>query len=280
MDNGKDRGAASRYQKASDLLEVNPVLAFEEFSTLADEGNPDSMLQLALCYQYGIGVEADDNLAELWCRNAYVAGGGDIKKQAEENLFWLRLKKASALRLEEPSRVFEEYRQLSDEGYPDAMLQLAWCYEKGIGTRSNKALSEAWYRRAYEVGTERVKKLAIYYLGWFYLRGGDFVKAREIFNLGAEMDYPTAIFRLGWLYKRGDGVKKDLIKARALFERAACLGHILAKRDLAAMLMSGRFGILNAIKGFVLFFRTFKEVVRFSRRGGDVDDDARNPPRN
>ncbi len=171
----------------------------------------------------------------------------------------LRLQQAYALRETDPARAFEEYRTLSADGYPDAMMQLAWCYQEGIGTVTNMSLAELWFRRAYEKGTDRAKRQAIYYLGRYYLMQKDYSKARDIFSIGDAINYSPATYHLGRLYWRGIGVKKQPSEARMLFERASKQGHLLAKRNLAILLMSGRFGIWNIFRGLYLLFQSFKE---------------------
>jgi len=172
----------------------------------------------------------------------------------------LRVRQAHALRETDPVRAFEEFRALSDQGYPDGMLQLAWCYEEGIGTTPDMALAKMWYGRAYETGSEEVKKQATIYLGRFYLRQKDFAKAYEIYSAGAVLNYSPAIYNLGRLYWHGLGVKKQPREARKLFERASKQGHLLAKRNLAVLLMSGRFGIFNIATGLYLLLQSIKEI--------------------
>lgn len=173
----------------------------------------------------------------------------------------LRVSQAYALRKTDPLRAFEEFSALADEGCPDGMLQLAWCYERGVGTAPNLELTELWYRRAYETGAERVKMHALIYLGRFYLLQKDFAKAHEIFSAGATINYPPAIYQLGRLYSHGLGVERDPSKALLLFERASKEGNLLARWSMAILLMSGRFGVSNIGRGMCLLFRTVRDIL-------------------
>lgn len=263
----------SEYQETCALQENDPALAFKKFVELANHGHPESMFEVACCYQRGKGTEIDAHLAETWFQKVCEQGADDLKKLAKENIHWMRLHKAYALRSEDPERAFDEFRQLSEEGYSYAMLQLAWCYRKGIGTTRNPSLAETWYQRAFDTGPPEVEREAISLLGKFYLGEKDYDKALKTYRLGEEMGYPFALYRLGCLYRRGNGVAKNLVEARTLFERASRQGHPLATRDFAELLMTGRFGFFNIFKGVRLFFRNaFIDGIRFVDKGGNLDE--------
>jgi TPR repeat protein len=137
------------------------------------------------------------------------------------------------------------------------MLHLGWAYQKGTGTGADAKQAEVWFRRAFEKGS----KLAIYYLGHFYLQQQEYSKAHEVFAVGASMQYAPAIYCLGQMYVDGTGVSKQPDKGRALLEQATALGHVFAKRGLAKLLMSGQFGFFNTFRGGCFFLGALKDGV-------------------
>lgn len=253
-----------RVQQAIDLRKTDAPSAFTEFQTLSDQGSPDAMLQLAWCYQVGAGTGRDSTQADKWYRCAYEMGSEDIKQD-------VRLYRAIATEKSEPANAFAELATLSHEGHPPSMVRLAHCYQYGIGTHPDIVLAEAWYRRAFEAGSGRAKRRALYYLGRLYLVQNDFHKARDMFAVGAELNDPPALYQLGRLYWFGRGLKSQPSEARVLFERASKLGHLLARRNLAIMLLSGRFGVFNFVKGLCMFPGTMLKGMVVAYRSFDLD---------
>ncbi|MHB8347890.1 MAG: hypothetical protein ACYDHM_12035 [Acidiferrobacterales bacterium] len=114
-------------------------------------------------------------------------------------------------------------------------------------------------------------------MGWIYLERHDYARAFQAFAAGAALDDPPAIYDLRVLYRRGLGVGKQPEKARALFERAAALGNLFAKRDLALLLLCGHAGFLARFKGFLQYLSSTKEFSRVlaqdpssARRNGQI----------
>ena len=167
-----------------------------------------------------------------------------------------RVAKACALRKHDPNRAFREFQRLADEGSAAGMFHLAWCYDNAIGTHINRTLAEKLYLSAYEIGHEEGRKEVSYYLGRHFLDQKKYKKAAEAFSLGKEYQFAPSLYHLGRLYARGKGVEKDAREARRILEAAASQGHMLATRDLAHLLMSGRFGLKNMVEGVKLLRRT------------------------
>lgn len=166
-----------------------------------------------------------------------------------------RLNEAYALLETDPARAVRELQSLAEQGSLYGMLYLGWAYQKGTGTAADAKQAEVWLRRAFEKGS----KLAIYYLGHFYLQQQEYSKAHEVFAVGASMQYAPAIYCLGQMYVDGTGVSKQPDKARALLEQATALGHVFAKRSLAKLLISGQFGFFSILRGCSLFLGALKD---------------------
>jgi len=160
-----------------------------------------------------------------------------------------RLKEAYRLLETSPELAVKELRSLIERGSLYSMICLGWAHQKRFAVDANAKEAESWFRLAFDKGS----KQAIYYLGRFYLHQQEYFKAHEVLSVGIEKQYAPAIFWLGRMYLNGLGVIKQLDKARALYEQAAALDHVYAKRNLGVLLMSGHFGFFRIFRGFFLF---------------------------
>jgi hypothetical protein len=61
------------------------------------------------------------------------------------------------------------------------------------------------------------------------------------------------------LYKRGEGTEKNVSEYKRLLELASSKKHIVAKRDLAVLLLSGQFGLTAAGRGLLLYAGVLKD---------------------
>jgi TPR repeat protein len=138
-----------------------------------------------------------------------------------------------------------------------SMIYLADAYRLGIGTTVDLRQAEDWYRRAANSGS----LLGTYELGRFCLEMTRYMEAVKAFSAGAARNYSPSMRMLGIMYMEGNGVEKDVPRARALFESAAALGNVFAKRKLAVLLMHGDFGALATLKGGWLFVSALKDAV-------------------
>lgn len=157
-----------RIEQIDKIRKEEPKRAFEEFRKLSEDGCLDATVELAWCYYNGIGTLRDLSLAERLSTRVFEEGDDCQKIKAESVLHWMRFDHACEIRKEAPESAFEVFRQLSEEGFPPAMPQLAWCYNKGIGATRDLLQAETWYQCAIEKGSEQVKHEAEKYLN--YLR--------------------------------------------------------------------------------------------------------------
>ena len=150
--------------------------------------------------------------------------------------------------------------ELADSGSIMSMLYLA--HEHGHGALSSRNLEASinWYERAINAGSV----LASFHLGLLYKGVGRFAEAFDAFKVGAEADLAASIYQLGRMYRDGLGVSKNLQEAQELWDRASVLGHPYAKRNVACFLISGRRGILNVPRGFLLLFAAIFQTFRLS----------------
>lgn len=133
-------------------------------------------------------------------------------------------------------RAFQLFRQAADGGDARAMLALGNMSEDGEGTPKSYPGALQWYRMAAGRGNSTAMLMlgSMYYLG----RGIplDYNLAAEWFQKAADLGEPSAKYNLGEMYESGLGVdKKNVEKAKQLYQDAARLGNDEAKKRLAEL---------------------------------------------
>jgi len=97
-------------------------------------------------------------------------------------------------------------------------------------------------------------------LGRILYQSREYEAAFSAFLTGADKGYSPAIYRLAKMYQRGEGVAKNASEYRRLLEVARSKGHIFAKRDLAGLLITGKFGIASAGQGLMMLLSLWLDV--------------------
>jgi hypothetical protein len=62
------------------------------------------------------------------------------------------------------------------------------------------------------------------------------------------------------MYQVGEGAPQDISEYRRLLEMARSKRHIFAKRDLAGLLLTGRFGLAQALRGAMMLLSLWSDV--------------------
>jgi|GEM_PF-6262784 len=124
------------------------------------------------------------------------------------------------------------FRELAEDGIPEAMYNLGVCYERGDGVNKNLEKAVLWYKKAAEMNYAKAQ----HNLGVCYYNGMGIAKdeneAARLFGLAAEQGNMYAQFNLGICYYQGIGVERDTFKAVDWFRKAAAQGHPEAKKAL------------------------------------------------
>lgn len=119
----------------------------------------------------------------------------------------------------DPAHALALLQELAAREMSDAMLQLAWLYETGVGTPIDKAAAVFWYRRTQAVGNEEAQTFAR--LGEARLLTiTDPALAFAIFQELAEQNVPEAMVRLAQSYETGTGTSVDKAVADRWYRRA------------------------------------------------------------
>jgi TPR repeat protein len=157
-----------------------------------------------------------------------------------------------------PDRARLHLEALAKRGSIMAMIYLAEAYFRGTELPGDREKVDLWYGRATDAGSIQ----ASCYQGWLKTIDGDFAKAVELYEIGVRANFTPSIYRLGRMYYSGLGVEKDLFRAMTLLERAAVLGHVYATRDIAWMMIYGKYGLLNIPCGLYLLLANLKFLIR------------------
>ena len=287
-------------EQAVAMIDVDPSSAAARLRDLVDHGSPRAMALLGCAYQQGVGVAVDLYEAESLYRRAEAAGAmegvfgrGQIcllrKDYKQARVFFVaaqaggldearealrqldafecderlqaQVDAAAKLRETDPIRAFVLMRGLAEQGSFRAMAHLAEQYHSGVGTQVNFSEAETWYRRVADCGWGEMKARALHNLGWLYEEQGDPTRALDLFQQGADLGYAPSLCHLGYIFWCGLGRDKDPDKARALFEQAVAKGNLAAQKFLGVQLLSGQFGLRQALRGLGLYLRTAWMIV-------------------
>ena len=179
-----------------------------------------------------------------------------------DELYWqgepdlTELHHAYGLMATDPARAVAKLTDLAERGSLMSMVYLAEAYKKGTGVNVDAEKADVLYDRAAKGGSVA----ALYHVGRGYLDKSQFLKAKEAFKISADKGYLPSAGQLGRMYAKGIGVLEDVNTGREYLERASREGYVFAKRDLAFLLMRGKFGSLARIRGAWLFLVAIKDL--------------------
>jgi hypothetical protein len=133
-----------------EVLNSDPVFAFEEFRALAKQGDPVGMYWLGNSYLLGRGVREDRVLAESWYRKAAkplrdAAEKGDANAQYCLGLLYSGGRGGLPKGYSEAAKW---YRRAANQGHKSAMLFLGLSYRNGQGVPTDYVLAYKWFSLA------------------------------------------------------------------------------------------------------------------------------------
>jgi TPR repeat protein len=130
----------------------------------------------------------------------------------------------SAIEVEDYLQAYEVFKELAQQGNPEAQYNLAILYKQGRGVMQDVKQAVGWFRKAADAGIADAQ----YYLGHLYDKGEgveqNYAEAFNWYQKAAEQGNAAAQTNLGVLYASGDGVKQDVILAYVWFSLAAAQG--------------------------------------------------------
>jgi TPR repeat protein len=176
----------------------NPNLAIDYYTKAGALGSHEAYKAVGDIFYTGSGVDRNIAAAVEFYELAAEAGSTEADKKAKgikqerDGLY------ASAVASEssDPNKAFRMYAIACAMGHTGAMLRLAACYEKGIGTKKSRHGAFIWYSEAAKLG---------------------------------ERD---ALLPLGICYAKGMGTKLDYDKAREYLTKAERIGSEQAHKEI------------------------------------------------
>lgn len=194
-------GVEKKTERGLELLkeytEKNNKELVEYLKKANEKGNMEAKVNLAVCYENGIGTQINID------------------------------------------RAVELYKEGAEKGHPVAQVNLGICYYNGLGVKIDIEKAVELYKKSAEQGNYLGKfNLAdCYYYGVVIEK--DIEKAIKLYKEVVEQGNPETEFTLGLIYYRGDEVEKNLEEAVKLFKKSSDKGYVNAKLALGICYYNG-----------------------------------------
>ncbi len=120
---------------------------FQAFQQEARPGNPKAMFMLGRSYQYGWGVEGDDQKSFEWYKKA--AFYGDAKAMLQVATLYREGRGAK----QDYTKAMLYYQMAAISGNAEAMNSIGNLYSKGIGVDKNIDIAKKWWLKAAQHGS-------------------------------------------------------------------------------------------------------------------------------
>lgn len=199
----------------------------------ASAGDVQAQYELVLRLEHGQGCQANPEEARRWLHTAarkgmkeaqwrigdhLLRGEGGFEWNATEAVGWLT--------------------KSSEQGYDQAQFLLGWCYEHGLGTTKDLNQATMWYQHASKQGnsqaTDRLRS-CVEHLDAADAPLASFEGLLEKETLSND---PETLFALGNKLRDSGKRADDREKAKAIFKRAAMLGHDIAQLAYISICLS------------------------------------------
>jgi len=135
--------------------------AFEYYQKAAQQGYVIAQNSLGLAYEWGQGVEANNQKALYWYSKAANQGFA----QAQNNLG--SMYDLGKVGNDDEKQAIYWFRQAADQGYATAQRNLGTMYSRGDGVKQNDKIAFEWYLKA----ANQNQASAQYYVGISYYYG-------------------------------------------------------------------------------------------------------------
>lgn len=134
-------------------VEANETQAFKYYHLAAEEDYTSAKYRLGLCYKYGTGTTENMEEAYNWLSEA--AEDGNLNAQYEAAMMLLDGKGVA----KDEAKGIEMLMKVAEEDHDDAQYELGNCFLTGKGVAENETQAMYWYQKAAENGNEQAQKL-------------------------------------------------------------------------------------------------------------------------
>ncbi len=226
--------AETEYEKGWDKFQTGHYeIAHSIWLPLAEEGDGDAALGLAIIYENGLGLSRDITASVKWYQ---IAADNNIAEAQHD----LGIKYFSGTGVERnPRKAYELWRQAAESGLSAAQTKFAFLHIQGMGTRQNIPEALKWYRQAATQGNTE----AMYNLSLMYQKGTGVRKdphqRRHWLTRASDLGYPRAQYDLGLMKLHGKDIEKSVSGGKQLLLKAAENGSVDAQYYLGTLYLNG-----------------------------------------
>jgi TPR repeat protein len=226
--------AASPYEEGWDHFSSgNYAIAKKIWLPLAEQGDADAALGLAIIYENGLQTRRDQKASTRWYQVA--ADSGIAEAQHDLGIKYFTGSGVG----KDLTRTFELWKQAAETGLGSAQTKLAYLYLRGMGTEQNEQEAVRWYRQAAKQGNPE----GMYNLSLMYKRGIGVEANPHQFqywlNQSAELDYAPAQYDLGLMKLHGKDMEKSVSEGKLWLMKASNNGYVDAQYYLGTLLLNG-----------------------------------------
>ena len=202
---------------SGEISSIEPDLdeMIEHLWSAAIAGIAAAQSKLGFCYEEGIGVPKDTEIAVRWYQKAVSQG----HPQAQVNLgHCYATGKGVPMDFD---RAFVLYERASKNNLPTALYNMGVCFLNGQGVTSDIRQAESYFLRAGKLGEVNSQ----YQLGVLYESGSgelkpDLENAFYWYSKSAEQHYPRGLKAVARCYLEGIGTTVDEKRAEIYFQSA------------------------------------------------------------
>lgn len=202
---------------------------FEQLLKKAEEGDIQAQYDVACAYEYGEGIEANDDLALHWYQTLAEQGYQE-GYQGSASIYMRKGHKAA-----NKARIFDEKYRTSLY-YPENNT-----YSQALECEENEDFEQAlnlYYKAAVEENYGMAFFRLSLYFGSGFVVEYDFEKEMQFLAAAIDSGVKEAIFRLAICFEQGDnGTLIDIDEAIGLYESAIDAGEMNAKGRLKRALI-------------------------------------------
>lgn len=226
-----DRGVSSDDNKAFNLYKELEILTPDDGMVL---------YRLGKCYEFGVGVDKDTNLALDYYQKAAEKGSGIACKTLGE---FYKIGRYVQRDISKCLEYLNKGSKLKTPGSDEAAIMLGDMYHSGDEVEKNETKACDLYRIAADQGNSN----AYYRLGMQTFNGwgveADKTKGMEYWKKGAELNHWGCMYIIGVSYIEGKDLPKDIEKGLYWLEHSADRGLADSRCYLGKVYLRGLHGV-------------------------------------